>query len=387
MKYDGEASHPSHHSSGYHGHGRQGKTLRFDDQPSVQTNSQSSFRSEDSGLFGSNNVREGKSFGFDELPSYSGRQGKSQEIEENLGNTATQSDSFFSSIDRSGKSLGFESRAVDNSSPNPIPVASHFKTVHHKSENHDAGDFGSFKRQGKSLEETSFGFPSSSGHLSADHGSFGSFLSSARNGKSLDLESSNLKETKTKKKKSNLISRRRIERAGILETSASEKVNTSASEKGKPYASEKVKPYASEKVKNIKPQTFFEYAPKNVKSPFPSNFHEELKLRNEQNDKKHRANEQILKGLFGIQKTNQKIANIQKIQQETEGIIKTQKQIDDLKNIQQEVEEIQSGNVNHQINTKIEENGSNQTSEKYHKEVEVEKGSLPVIRGKIIYGP
>ena len=129
VKYDGEASHPSHHSSGYHGHGRQGKTLRFDDQPSVQRNSQSSFRSEDSGLFGSNNVREGKSFGFDELPSYSGRQGKSQEIEENLGNTATQSDSFFSSIDRSGKSLGFESRAVDNSSPNPIPVASHFKTV------------------------------------------------------------------------------------------------------------------------------------------------------------------------------------------------------------------------------------------------------------------
>ena len=81
------------------------------------------------------------------------------------------------------------------------------------------------------------------------------------------------------------------------------------------------------------------------------------------------------------------IANLQKIQQETERLIKTQKQIDDLKNIQQEVEEIQSGNVNHQINTKIEENGSNQTPEKYHKEVEVEKGSLPVIRGKIIYGP
>jgi len=178
-----------------------------------------------------------------------------------------------------------------------------------------------------------------------------------------------------------------------LETSASKKVNTLAkaktyaTDKVKAYASQKVKPNEEEKVTIIKPQTFFEYAPKNVKSPFPSNFHEELKSRNNQDDKKHEANEQNLAVVFGIQKGNGGIANLQKIKKETEQLIKTQKQIEDIKHIQQVVEEIESGNVNHKVDTKLEGNGPNPTPEKYHHEVEVEKSSVPVIRGKIIYGP
>merc|ERR1712121_46546 len=89
---------------------------------------------------------------------------------------------------------------------------------------------------------------------------------------------------KNKKKKSNLITRRRIERAGVLESTSSKKnesvvLDTSVVEKKEQL---KKKPIFSQKREYPKVQnTFFQYVPKNIKSPFPSNFYEELQLKSE----------------------------------------------------------------------------------------------------------
>merc|ERR1712121_476169 len=90
---------------------------------------------------------------------------------------------------------------------------------------------------------------------------------------------------KNKKKKSNLITRRRIERAGVLESTSSKKnesvvLDTSVVEKKEQL---KKKPIFSQKKEYPKVQnTFFQYVPKNIKSPFPSTFYEELKLKSEE---------------------------------------------------------------------------------------------------------
>merc|ERR1712121_379138 len=90
---------------------------------------------------------------------------------------------------------------------------------------------------------------------------------------------------KNKKKKSNLITRRRIERAGVLESTSAKKnksvvLDTSVVEKKEQL---KKKPTISQKREYPKVQnTFFQFVPKNIKSPFPSNFYEELQLKSEE---------------------------------------------------------------------------------------------------------
>merc|ERR1712121_148813 len=90
---------------------------------------------------------------------------------------------------------------------------------------------------------------------------------------------------KNKKKKINLITRRRIERAGVLESTSSKKnesvvLDTSVVENKEQL---KKKPTISQKKEYPKVQnTFFQFVPKNIKSPFPSTFYEELQLKSEE---------------------------------------------------------------------------------------------------------
>merc|ERR1712121_435310 len=90
---------------------------------------------------------------------------------------------------------------------------------------------------------------------------------------------------KNKEKKSNLITRRRIERAGVFEPTSAKKnesvvLDTSVVEKKEQL---KKKPIFSQKKEYPKVQnTFFQYVPKNIKSPFPSNFYEELQLKSDE---------------------------------------------------------------------------------------------------------
>merc|ERR1712168_1022860 len=186
VKYDGKASHPAHHSSGHHG-GRFGKSLDLSKQPGTPHKTSSHF----------------------------GRQGKSLNFAEDLRNSESQLDpelqQSFGEGDRKGKALTFKSKTIEISKQEENPFVRPVDTFH------DAGQFSGFGRQGKSLNSDSeirFGFGSSSDVFDS---SFGSFQSSHRKGKSLD------ENVKSKKKKSNLISRRRIERAGVLESTLKEK--------------------------------------------------------------------------------------------------------------------------------------------------------------------
>merc|ERR1719233_600032 len=110
----------------------------------------------------------------------------------------------------------------------------------------------------------------------------------------------------------------------------------------------KKKPTFQQKIKEPKVQnTFFQYVPKNIKSPFSSNFYEELALKSE--EKKH---------------TEAKISDIptsprgsQQLESEPKKELFTG--IYDEKPIKQENEN----------------------------EIESEESRLPAIRGKILYGP
>merc|ERR1712212_14997 len=251
VKYDGKASHPAHHGHhGHHGHGgRFGKSLDLNKQPGTPH----------------------------KISSHFGRQGKSLNFADDLRNSESQLEpklqQSFGEGDQKGKALTFKSKTIEISKQEENPFVRPVDTFH------DAGHFSGFGRQGKSLNsdsESRFGFGSSSDGFGSD---FGSFQSSLRKGKSLD------ENVKSKKKKSNLISRRRIERAGVLESTLTEKkdavvLKTTTVEKKDQL---KKKPTFQQKIQEPKVQnTFFQYVPKNIKSPFSSNFYEELALKSEE---------------------------------------------------------------------------------------------------------
>jgi len=327
VKYDGKASHPAHHSSGHHGHhghhghgGRFGKSLDLSKQPGTPH----------------------------KISSHFGRQGKSLNFAEDLRNSESQLEpklqQSFGEGDRKGKALTFKSKTIEISKQEENPFVRPVDTFH------DAGQFSGFGRQGKSLNsdsESRFGFGSSSDGFGSD---FGNFQSSLRKGKSLD------ENVKSKKKKSNLISRRRIERAGVLESTLKEKkdvVVLSATTVEKKDQLKK-KPTFSQKIKEPKVQnTFFQYVPKNIKSPFSSNFYEELALKNE--EKKHETEKKD---------TEEKISDIPtRIRGSHELESEPQKEL--LAGIYDE-KQIKKENEN---------------------EIESEESRLPAIRGKILYGP
>merc|ERR1712168_1676656 len=300
VKYDGKASHPAHHSSGHHG-GRFGKSLDLSKQPGTPHKTSSHF----------------------------GRQGKSLNFAEDLRNSESQLDpelqQSFGEGDRKGKALTFKSKTIEISKQEENPFVRPVDTFH------DAGQFSCFGRQGKSLNsdsESRFGFGSSSDGFGSD---FGNFQSSLRKGKSLD------ENVKSKKKKSNLISRRRIERAGVLESTLKKKKAT-----------------FSQKIKEPKVQnTFFQYVPKNIKSPFSSNFYEELALKSE--EKKHETEKKD---------TEEKISDIPtRIRESHQLESEPQKEL--LTGIYDE-KQIKKENEN---------------------EIVSEESRLPAIRGKILYGP
>merc|ERR1711862_1075806 len=157
---------------------------------------------------------------------------------------------------------------------------------------------------------------------------------------------------KNEKKKSNLITRRRIERAGILESTSAKKNNavvldTSVVEKKEPI---KKKPTFSQKKEYPKVQnTFFQYVPKNIMSPFPSNFYEELELKS-----------------VGKKQVTEKKDTEEKILDKptsTEGI--------------------------HQLESEPQEGFLTGIYEEkpIKNEIESEGSRLPTIRGEILYGP
>merc|ERR1711875_59522 len=202
-----------------------------------------------------------------------------------------------------------------------------------------------FGRQGKSLNSDSvsrFGFESNADSFGSG---FGSSQYSLRKRKTDE-------NVKNKKKKSNLITRRRIERAGILESTSAKKndavvLDTSVVEKKEPI---KKKPTFSQKKEYPKVQnTFFQYVPKNIKSPFPSNFYEELEL----------------KSVGKKQVTEKK---------------DTEEKILDKPTSTEEV---------HQLESEPEEGFLTGIYEEkpIKNEIESEESRLPTIRGEILYGP
>merc|ERR1712212_1192243 len=324
VKYDGKASHPAHH--GHHGHhgygGRFGKSLDLNKQPGTPH----------------------------KISSHFGRQGKSLNFADDLRNSESQLEpklqQSFGEGDRKGKALTFKSKTIEISKQEENPFVRPVDTFH------DAGQFSGFGRQGKSLNsdgESRFGFGSSSDGFGSD---FGSFQSSLRKGKSLD------ENVKSKKKKSNLITRRRIERAGVLESTLTEKkdavvLKTTTVEKKDQL---KKKPTFQQKIQEPKVQnTFFQYVPKNIKSPFSSNFYEELALKSE--EKKHETKREE-------KDKEAKISDIPTSTRESHQLeSKPQKEL--LTGIYDEKPNKQE-NVN---------------------EIESEESRLPAIRGKILYGP
>jgi len=318
VKYDGKASHPVHHSSGHHG-GRFGKSLDLSKQP------------------GAPHIK---------TSSHFGRQEKSLNFAEDLRNSESQLEHklqpSFGESDRKGKALTFKSKTIDISKQEKNPSIRPVDTFH------NAGHFAGFGRQGKSLNSDSdrrFGFESNSDSFGS---SFGSSQSSLRKRKTDE-------NVKNKKKKSNLITRRRIERAGVLESTSSKKnesvvLDTSVVEKKEQL---KKKPIFSQKKEYPKVQnTFFQYVPKNIKSPFPSNFYEELQLKSEEK-------KQVTEKKDREEKILDKPASTEEIHQ-----LETEQQEEFLTGIYEEKQPIKEEN-----------------------EIESGENRLPAIRGKVLYGP
>merc|ERR1711875_56953 len=310
VKYDGKASHPAHHSSGHHG-GRFGKSLDLSEQPGNPHKTSSHF----------------------------GRQGKSLNFAEDLRNSESQLEpklqQSFGESDRKAKKLTFKSKTIDISKQENNPSVRPVDTFH------NAGHFAGFGRQGKSLNSDSvsrFGFESNADSFGSG---FGSSQSSLRKRKTDE-------NVKNKKKKSNLITRRRIERAGILESTSAKKndavvLDTSVVEKKEPI---KKKPTFSQKKEYPKVQnTFFQYVPKNIKSPF----YEELQLKSE--EKK--------------QVTEKK---------------DTEEKILDKPTSTEEIHQLESEPQEGFLTGIYEE-------KQIKNEIESEESRLPTIRGEILYGP
>merc|ERR1712002_701744 len=327
VKYDGKASHPAHHSSGHHGHhGHHGHGGRFGKSLDLSTQSGTPHK----------------------ISSHFGGQGKSLNFADDLRNSESQLEpklqQSFGEGDRKGKALTFKSKTIEISKQEEKPFVRPVDTFH------DAGHFSGFGRQGKSLNsdgESRFGFGSSSDDFGSD---FGSFQSSLRKGKSLD------ENVKSKKKKSNLITRRRIERAGVLDSTLTEKkdavvLKTTTVEKKDQLNK---KPTFQQKIKEPKVQnTFFQYVPKNIKSPFSSNFYEELVLKSE--EEKH-----------------------EKEKKETEA------KISDIPISTRGSQQLESKPQTELLTGIYDEKPIKQENEN---EIESEESRLPAIRGKILYGP
>merc|ERR1712098_493984 len=305
VKYDGKASHPAHHSSGHHG--RFGKSLNIGPQTGTPQRTTSNF----------------------------GRQGKSLDSAEDLHISETQfkpqiQDSF-GGDNRKGKSLTFKSKTVEISKQDKNPTS---ESVDHQ----ESAQF--FARAGKSLNsenENSFDFGSSSERFGSG---FGSFQSSLRKGKSLTDG------PKDKKKQSSLITRKRIERAGVLEASDTQKKDDSKKIHKKEF---KKNPNFTLNEKKAKvPDTFFEFVPKNAKSPFSSKFYEELVSKNKERQQKKGAHTKI----SSYEKSNS-----------------------GFKTAESEYEE------------EMDKHSKKQTKGETKIETESKESGLPVIRGKIIYGP
>lgn len=98
----------------------------------------------------------------------------------------------------------------------------------------------------------------------------------------------------------------------------------------------------------MSPNTFFEFTPKHIKSPFPANFYQDLEL------------------TIGEKRANQEEANKPDLEKP---IIATQHESN--KDLQE-------------IATEIGEEGEDQQGKKT---TESEEGRIPFIQGKIIYGP
>merc|ERR1712168_347180 len=301
VKYDGKATHPVHHSSGHHG--RFGKSLNIGLETGTPQRTTSSF----------------------------GRQGKALDLADDLHISETQFkpqiQNSFGKDNRRGKSLTFKSKTVEISKQDKNPTS---ETV----ERQESAQF--FARAGKSLNsenENSFGFGSSSDRFGPD---FGSFQSSLRKGKSPTDGS------KDKKKQSSLITRKRIERAGVLETSDTQKQDESKKVHKKEF---KINHNFTLKDNKAKvPDTFFEFVPKNTKSPFPSNFYEELVSKNEERQQKKGAHTKSESGL-------------------------------------------KAGESEYEEEIQMDKHSKKQTKGDTKIETEAEESRLPVIRGKIIYGP
>merc|ERR1712168_1775755 len=297
VKYDGKATHPVHHSSCHHG--RFGKSL----ETGTPQRTTSSF----------------------------GRQGKALDLADDLQISETQFkpqiQNSFGKDDRRGKSLTFKSKTVEISKQYKNPTS---ETV----ERQESAQF--FARAGKSLNsenENSFGFGSSSYRFGPD---FGSFQSSLRKGKSPTDGS------KDKKKQSSLITRKRIERAGVLDTSDTQKQDESKKVHKKEF---KINHNFTLKDNKAKvPDTFFEFVPKNTKSPFPSNFYEELVSKNEERQQKKGAHTKSESGL-------------------------------------------KAGESEYEEEYQMDNHSKKQPKGETKIENEAEESRLPVIRGKIIYGP
>merc|ERR1712014_190830 len=182
----------------------------------------------------------------------------------------------FGKDNRRGKSLTFKSKTLATSKQDKNPTS---ESVDHQ----EPAQF--FARAGKSLNsenENSFGFGSTSEHFGSG---FGSFQSSLRKGKSLTDGS------KDKKKQSSLITRKRIERAGVLETSDTQKKDDSKKVHKKEF--KKIPNFSLNDKKAKVPDTFFEFVPKNAKSPFSSKFYEELVSKKEERQQKKGAHSKI----------------------------------------------------------------------------------------------
>merc|ERR1712098_19942 len=300
VKYDGKASHPAHHSTGHHG--RFGKSLNIGLQTGTPQRTTSNF----------------------------GRQGKSLDLADDLHISETQfkpqiQDSF-GGDNRRGKSLTFKSKTVEISEQDKNPTSE-------SADHQEPAQF--FSLAGKSLNsenENSFGFGSSSDRFGSG---FGSFQSSLRKGKSLTNGS------KDKKEQSSLITRKRIERAGVLETSDTQK-------KVHKKEFKKIPNFSLNDKKAKVPDTFFEFVPKNAKSPFSSKFYEELVSKNEERQQK--------KG------THTKISSFEKSNS-------------GFKTAESEYEE------------EMDKHSKTQTKGETKIETESRESGLPVIRGKILYGP
>ena len=156
VTYDGEASHPTHHSSGHHG-------------PNIP-------------------IKKLSEFSF-------GRQGKSLNFEDD--ESISQKSESFGEVDRKGKSLTFKSKTIDIPKSEPNPIVHPIKSL-----SHDTGHFTGFARQEKSLNSEAAktsGFESTSTNIDSDLRNFGHFQSSVRKAKS---QNNGLK---GKQKMSNLI--------------------------------------------------------------------------------------------------------------------------------------------------------------------------------------